>query len=105
MLRKLGKSDYMVPNAYRPIALLDVFAKLLSACVKEIWEFYVERLNLLPQNQYGGRKGRTAMDSIHALVNFVKDAWRRKQEVVMLFLDIKALEGGLPKCGHPGLDT
>ncbi|KAF8804018.1 hypothetical protein BYT27DRAFT_7060681, partial [Phlegmacium glaucopus] len=34
-LRKPGKSDYTLPNAYRPITLLDVFAKLLSACVKE----------------------------------------------------------------------
>ena len=100
VLRKPGKSDYTVPNAYRPIALLDVFAKLLSACVKEIWEFHAERLNLLPRNQYGGRKGRTATDSVHALVNFAKDAWRRKQEVVMLFLDIK---GAFPNVAIPVL--
>jgi len=36
VLRKPGKSDYSIPNAYRPIALLDIFAKLLSACVKEL---------------------------------------------------------------------
>ena len=100
VLRKPGKPDYTVPNAYRPIALLDVFAKLLSACVKEIWEFHVERLNLLPQNQYGGRKGRTATDSIHALVNFAKNAWRRQQEVVILFLDIK---GAFPNVAIPVL--
>ncbi|KJA21598.1 hypothetical protein HYPSUDRAFT_1088315, partial [Hypholoma sublateritium FD-334 SS-4] len=35
VLRKPGKPDYKEPSAYRPIALLDVIAKLLSACVKE----------------------------------------------------------------------
>ena len=100
VLRKPGKPDYTVPNAYRPIALLDVFAKLLAACVKEVWEYHVERLNLLPRNQYGGRKGRTATDAIHSLVNFAKDAWRRKQEVVVLFLDIK---GAFPNVSIPVL--
>ena len=100
VLRKPGKPDYTVPNAYRPIALLDVFAKLLSACVKEMWEYHVERLDLLPQNQYGGRKGRTASDSVHSLVSFAKDAWRRKQEVVILFLDIK---GAFPNVAIPVL--
>jgi ribonuclease HI len=100
VLRKPGKPDYTIPNAYRPIALLDVLAKLLSACVKEIWEFHVERLNLLPHNQFGGRKGRTATDAVHALVNFAKNAWRRKQEVVILFLDIK---GAFPNVAIPVL--
>src|SRR5271154_6307781 len=59
VLRKPGKPDYSIPNAHRPIALLDVFAKLLSSCVKEMWEHELEQRNLLPNSQYGGRKGRT----------------------------------------------
>src|SRR5271155_3313845 len=100
VLRKPGQPDYTIPNAYRPIALLDLFAKLLSACVKEIWEHHVERLNLLPRSQYGGRKGRTATDAIHSLVEFTKRAWRRKQEVIILFLDIK---GAFPNVAIPVL--
>src|ERR1700678_1885780 len=100
VLRKPGKADYSIPNAYRPIALLDVFAKLLSACVKDIWEYRVEELNLLPSNQYGGREGRTATDAVHSLVDFTKQAWRRKKEVVLLFLDIK---GAFPNVSIPVL--
>ena len=100
VLRKPGKPDYSVPNAYRPIALLDVFAKLLSACVKDIWEYHTEAQNLLPSNQFGGRKGRTATDAVHSLVEFTKQAWRRKQEVVLLFLDIK---GAFPNVSIPVL--
>src|SRR5271163_880369 len=100
VLRKPGKPDYTIPNAYRPIALLDVCAKLLSACVKEIWEYHVEKRCLLPKSQFGGRKGRTATDAIHSLVEFTKRAWRRKQEVVILFLDIK---GAFPNVAVPVL--
>ena len=100
VLRKPGKPDYSVPNAYRPIALLDVFAKLLSACVKDIWEHHVEAQGLLPASQFGGRKGRTATDAVHSLVEFTKQAWRRKKEVVLLFLDIK---GAFPNVSIPVL--
>jgi len=100
VLRKPGKPDYTIPNAYRPIALLDVFAKLLSACVKEIWEYHVEQSSTLPKSQYGGRKGRTATDAVHSLVEFTKLAWRRKKEVVILFLDIK---GAFPNVAIPVL--
>jgi len=100
VLRKPGKPDYTIPNAYRPIALLDVFAKLLSACVKEIWEYYAEKHNILPKSQFGGRKGRTATDAVHSLVEFTKLAWRRKKEVIILFLDIK---GAFPNVAIPVL--
>ena len=79
---------------------MDVIAKLLSACVKEIWGFHTEHLNLLPRSQYGGRKGRTATDAVHSLVSFTKNAWRRKQEVVVLFLDVK---GAFPNVAIPVL--
>jgi len=60
----------------------------------------VERLSLLPKSQYGGRKGRTATDAVHSLVEFTKRAWRRKCEVVILFLDIK---GAFPNVAIPVL--
>ena len=60
----------------------------------------MEHLNLLPHSQYGGHKGHTATDAIHSLVSFAKDAWRRKQEVVVLFLDVK---GAFPNVAIPVL--
>ena len=90
VLRKPGKADYTIPNAYRPIALLDVIAKVLSSCVKEVLEYHTETLQLLPQAQFGGRPGRSATDSIHILVNFIMNAWRRGRVVAALFLDVKS---------------
>jgi len=44
---------------------------------------------LLPRMQFGGRPGCTTTDSLHTLTSFIKDAWRRKQGVLVLFLDVK----------------
>lgn len=90
VLRKPGRADYKIPSSYRPIALLDTFAKHCSACVKENMEHPTERLGLLPNKQFGGRPGCTTTDSLHMLMKFTKDAWRRGQEVAAIFMDVKA---------------
>jgi len=57
--------------------------------MKEKIQYYTEKLQMLPGRQFGGRPGCTTMDSLHTLTSFVKDAWRKGQEVVALFLDVK----------------
>jgi hypothetical protein len=42
------------------------------SCVKKSVMYHAERPNLLPPNQYGGRPGHTATDTIHTPVNFIK---------------------------------
>ena len=42
---------------------------------------------------FGGRPGRTTTDMLHVLTYRIKDAWRKKQVVAVLFLDI---EGAFP---------
>ena len=44
---------------------------------------------LLPERQFGGRQGCTTTDSLHLLTKFTKDAWRKGNDVVALFLDVK----------------
>ena len=99
-IRKPGKPDYTVPNAYRPIALLDTASKILSSCVKETLEYHTDKLQILPVTQFGGKAGCTTTDSLHLLTNFIKNAWRKKHEVVGLFLDVK---GAFPNAVIPCL--
>jgi ribonuclease HI len=89
VLRKAGRTDYTNPGSYRPIALLDTIAKVLASIVKDKIQFHTEKLQLLPQMQFGGRPGCSATDSLHMLTGFIKDAWRRRQGVLVLFLDVK----------------
>ncbi|CAG8677706.1 1347_t:CDS:2, partial [Acaulospora colombiana] len=90
VLRKPGKPAYDVPNAYRPIALLNTMPKLLSALVAEDITYICEAHQLLPNTQFGGRPRRTTADAIHLLTHKVKDAWRKHQVASALFLDIQA---------------
>ena len=93
VLRKPGKPRYYVPKAYRPIALINTVAKLLSAIIAEDITHLTEAHQLLPAHHFGSRPGRTTTDSLHVLVNTIKEAWRHKQVVSALFLDI---EGAFP---------
>ena len=93
VLRKPGKADYTIPKAYRPIALLNTFCKLLTALVAQRTTDILERHDLLPKTHFGGRPGRTTTDSIHLLETIVKNAWRNGKVASILFLDI---EGAFP---------
>jgi ribonuclease HI len=89
VLRKPGKPAYDIPKAYRPIALMITLAKLFSSLLASFLIHLCESNNLLPANQFGGRPGRMTTDSMHILVQKVKEAWRRKQVATALFLDVQ----------------
>jgi len=86
---KTSKTDYTIPGSYRPIALLDTIAKVMASVVKDKIQYHTERLQLLPQMQFGGRPGCSATDSLHTLTGFIKDAWQRREGALVLFLDVK----------------
>jgi ribonuclease HI len=90
VLQKPGKPDYTIPKAYRPIALTDTIAKVLSSCVADTIVYHTERLNLLPSTHFGGRPGRTTTDALQLMIGFIKDQWRKGNVVSTLFLDVKA---------------
>ena len=62
----------------------------------------VERHQLLLANHFGRRLGQTTSDSRHLLVDHVKAAWRRKQAVSILFLDVEGAftNAVLPRLMH-----
>ena len=102
VLRKPGKPRYDIPKAYRPIALLNTMGKVLTAIIAEQLTYYTERYELLPPLHFGGRPARTTSDAIQYLVYKIKDAWRKKQVISVLFLDI---EGAFPNAVNEKLIT
>jgi len=44
---------------------------------------------LLPANHFSCRPGRTTTNSLHFVIKFTKDAWRKGEVISALFLDIK----------------
>ena len=51
VLRKPGKPRYDIPKAYRPVALVNTMAKLLSSIIAEDIMHLAEKHQLLPMNQ------------------------------------------------------
>ncbi|KAJ3486250.1 hypothetical protein NLI96_g4374 [Meripilus lineatus] len=99
-LRKPQKPDYSIPKAYRPIALEDTVGKVLEAVVAKRLSILAEQFNLLPPNHFGGRPGRTTTDALLYLTSRIKDAWRGKGVVTVLFLDISQ---AFPSVSHTRL--
>ena len=100
VLRKPGKPKYDTPKAYRPIALINTLAKVLTAILAEQLMYYAEKFQLLPENHFGGRRGCNATDAVQVLTHNVKNAWRRGKVASVLFLDI---EGAFPNADNDQL--
>ena len=89
VLRKPGKPRYDMPKAYRPIALLNMMWKVITAIITNHITYVTEKHQLLPANHFGGQPGQTTANAMHLLTNKVKAAWRIGKVMSVLFLDIE----------------
>ncbi len=90
VLPKPGHATYEIPSSYRPIALIETVAKVLSTIITEDLSYECETNNLLPDLQFGGRPGRSTTDALHYAEQYIKNSWHKGNVVAALFLDIQA---------------
>jgi hypothetical protein len=48
-----------------------------------------EKAGILPNNQYGARPGWLTMDTLHMVINTVKDTWLEGKVAMVLCMDVK----------------
>lgn len=77
-------------TSYRPIALSPVIAKLAEHLIKNRLEWFLENNHLLPNSQFGFRKGKSTMDNAGLLITDIRLAFSGDESVVAAFLDIKS---------------
>jgi len=70
-----------------------MIVKIFSAIVTEEIIYPAEKHQLLLPNHFSRRLGWSTTESLHLLMDTIKAAWRRKQVVSVLFLD---MEGAFP---------
>lgn len=63
ILQKPGQPSYKIPKAYCPKVLLSTIGKLLSAIIAADISRLIEEHNLLLENHFGGRQGKTTTES------------------------------------------
>jgi len=88
VLRKPAKPDYTKPNAYRPIALENTMGKIIESVVTELLSYTAEEYNLLPDQHYGGRPGRTGEEAMIVLTEKIFNAWKERDVYSVVFMDV-----------------
>ena len=68
--------DPQKTSSYRPISLTSHIAKLAERMVGACLNHIAERDELVPPEQVGFRRGRTAEEHVGRLVQHVQDGWK-----------------------------
>ncbi|UYV73670.1 hypothetical protein LAZ67_11000293 [Cordylochernes scorpioides] len=78
------------PSNYRGIALLSNIAKLFTSILKSGLGSWIERRNIVPENQAGFRAGHSCQDHIFTLSSLIQMTLSRKRrKCYMFFVDLK----------------
>ncbi|GIY31491.1 proteasome subunit beta type-6 [Caerostris extrusa] len=91
--RKLGgqpNKDASCMGSYRPIALTCMTCKLMKRIILRRITFHLMNRNMLPQEQYGFRKGHSTIEQILYFVQRARDAHNMKpsRHTMAVFLDL-----------------
>jgi hypothetical protein len=73
-LQKLGKKDYTILKAFRPISLLLTISKGLEAVIAIRLSYLAEEHSLLLKNHFGARLKRSTEQALNILVERIYKA-------------------------------
>ena len=96
-LRKPQKPDYTKPKAYRPISLLPTISKGLETVIARRLSYIAETQHLLPDNHFGARPKRSAVQALFVIIEKIFDAWRRRKVLSLVSFDVQGAFNGV----HP----
>ena len=77
------------PNNYRGITLLNGMGKIFAMVLHKRISEWAEKRNLLPEEQFGFRKNRRALDCVFILNSIIEDSKRRKCPLFVCYVDFK----------------
>lgn len=73
---------------YRPISILPALSKILEKILNNRLINYLESFNLLANNQFGFRRGKSTEEAVSSLTNHVVEKLDGKMKCLGIFLDI-----------------
>lgn len=86
-IHKGGPKDDI--NNYRPIAVLSVISKIIEKLINNRIKKYLTSKNLLSNNQYGFRDGRSTEEAVLALTENISKHLDKAKKTLCIFLDLK----------------
>nr|CAH7738046.1 unnamed protein product [Callosobruchus chinensis] len=78
------------PSTPRPISLMSCLLKTFERILKTRLEWWLEKNHLLPESQYGFRRGRGTIDCVSHLTTDIQIAFSRNSYLSSLFVDISS---------------
>ena len=89
VIPKPGKPSYSTPRAYRPIQLLECLGKIMEKIVASRLMYDISKLNLVPHEQFGGRKASSCTDAALSLTHDIQSGWKNGMVSTFLCIDVK----------------
>lgn len=89
VLKKPGKADYTIRNAYRPISLLPTISKRLEAIMATRLSYMAEKYSLLPTTHFGAKKQWSCEQALDLLVEKIFEAWRANRVLALVNFDVQ----------------
>jgi len=84
----LKTGDTSSVNNYRPISMINNFAKILEKIIKGRLIMFLENNKLLSKNQYGFRPGLCTKNALYSASKFIYNALDNSKKVTAIFLDL-----------------
>ncbi|KAF8673055.1 hypothetical protein AX14_005435, partial [Amanita brunnescens Koide BX004] len=88
IIPKPKKTDYTVPKAYRPIALLNTMGKLLTKVLANRMQFDAAAYSLLHEGQCGGIRKHATIDAGIVLLDFINTSRERGWHTSVCAIDV-----------------
>ena len=95
MIVKPGKLPEDV-KPYRPISLLPIWSKILELLFLNRLTSIIEESSLIPDHQFGFRKGHGTIEQVHRVVNCINKAIDENKFCTAIFLNISEAFEVLP---------
>ena len=73
---------------YRPISLINNFAKVFEKALKIRLQEFLDKYNIISQNQYGFRTKLSTNDAIYKLTNIINRTLHEGRKCITVFLDL-----------------
>jgi Reverse transcriptase (RNA-dependent DNA polymerase) len=86
-LFKSGDSASM--DNYRPIAMLNVFSKIMEKIICNRLTFFLDSNNLISDSQYGFRKGHSTLHPMLHFMNKITNSLEKREHVIAIFCDLR----------------
>ncbi|KAF8701602.1 hypothetical protein AX14_000376, partial [Amanita brunnescens Koide BX004] len=88
IIPKPNKTDYSIPKAYRPIALLNTLGKLLTKILANRLQHDAAEFGLLHRDQFGGIQKHSTIDAGLTLSDFISEHRERGWHTSVCAVDV-----------------